>query len=417
MGVSAMILVALGVPLAIAVRQSILNSEVVELQARAARTLTEIESPLDPRQISAAQAEPDANSLFSVYDGSGRLVFGSGPARPDDATRRALAGGTVSLTGRRIVIATPITDNATERITGALRLAESLDEVNRKSRLAWLTMLLSGGGALALGWFVARRLAGSLSRPVSDLATAASRLGDGGALTGMPSSGIPEIDTLAGALSESSRRVSDALARERRFSADVSHQLRTPLTGLRLALEAARTGETPLAIEPALDDLTRIEQTVEHLLAFARDAMPATASVRLDQPVRRAVERWTERVAARGRSIAFSISEPVTAQASTTSVDQILDVLIDNALHHGQGTIKLAQRRLPGGGAIDVSDQGNGLKPADAERIFRRGEGRGTGIGLALARSIAEAEGGRLVLAHHHPTAFSLILLAAEESD
>jgi signal transduction histidine kinase len=276
-------------------------------------------------------------------------------------------------------------------------------------------MAATGLAALALGWLIAKRLARRLSQPVTDLAAAATRMGDGGALLRpLQPSGINEIDTLATALADSSERINDALARERRFSADVSHQLRTPLAGIRLRLETARDQRDPDLITLVLDDLHRLEQTVDHLLTFARDAIPATSTVRIDDAARQARERWNDRVVAAHRTIAVTTSEPVTTRGSTASIEQILDVLIDNALHHGVNGIAITQRRIAGGAAIDVSDEGTG--PHDAERIFHRGHGNRNGIGLALARSIAEAEGGRLILARQAPTTFSLILLEPDQN-
>ena len=112
-----------------------------------------------------------------------------------------------------------------------------------------------------------------------------------------------------------------------------------------------------------------------------------------------------------GRELNVTAAEPIATRGSATSVAQILDVLIDNALQHGHGDIDISQRRITGGGAVDVRDQGDRVAPSEAERIFERGHGAHHGIGLALARSIAEAEGGRLVLARAQPTMFSLILL------
>ena len=86
-------------------------------------------------------------------------------------------------------------------------------------------------------------------------------------------------------------------------------------------------------------------------------------------------------------------------------------MLLENAIRHGRGAVTVATRQIPGGAAIDVADEGGVLDPTASERIFRRGEGKGTGIGLALARSLVEADGGRLVLSHQNPTTFSLILL------
>jgi signal transduction histidine kinase len=415
-GVSALILVVLGIPLAIAVHQSILNSEVVELQATAARTLTEINVPINIAQLDAVSGEPDAPPPFSVYDSQGRIVFGDGPPVGDAPVAKALRGIPASTTSGEIVVATPINDDTTENVVGALRLTESLGGANHRSRLVVLVMAATGLVALAGGWMIASRVARRLSRPITDLASAAERIGDGGVVERAEHYGVHEIDTLATALSTSSERVSQALARERRFSADVSHQLRTPLTALRLRLEAARTDRSADTIDHALDDLSRVEQTVAHLLAFARDSMPSTATVQLDLATRQAVDRWSQRARSVGRSVTVTTSEPVVTRGSARSVDQILDVLIDNALNHGSGRVQLTQRRLARGGAVDVIDEGSTIPPGDSERIFHRGHGEHNGIGLALARSIAEAEGGRLVLAHLQPTTFSLILLYSDQN-
>ncbi|MDQ1709607.1 MAG: hypothetical protein QOG49_992 [Frankiaceae bacterium] len=413
-GVSAAILLALGIPLAIAVQRAFLNAEVVELQARAAHALVEIDVPLDRKQLAKIRSEPDSQPSFTVYDAGGSLVFGPGPPAPDGAVRAALGGTTSSMVDGRIVVATPITDRSSERVVGALRLTESLGEANRRTHVAWWQMGAAGLLALALGWGTARRLARTLARPLTDLAAAAARLGDGGTFESVPSSGIHEIDTLRAALSDSSERINDALARERRFSADVSHQLRTPLTRLRLRLERGGPGGAP-QISGALDDLDTVEQTVDHLLAFARDAMPSQTTVDLDPCARRAVDRWRDRAAAEGRALTVSSAGPTPVQGSAASVDQILDVLIDNSIHHGGGDISVDVRVLTGGGAIDVTDSGAGVKAGDEERIFERGYGAGTGIGLALARSLAEAEGGRLLLVHARPAKLSLILLDPDE--
>ncbi|MCU1365029.1 MAG: sensor histidine kinase, partial [Ilumatobacteraceae bacterium] len=158
-GVSALILLVLGIPLALAVHSSILDSEVVELQATAARALAEIEVPLDLHQIEQIGAEPDAPPPFSVYDAAGTIIFGVGPSSTDPAIQQALAGNPTSTTRDEIVVVTPITDHATERVVGVLRLTEPLTGVDHRSRVAWAIMALAGALALTIGWLIATRVA------------------------------------------------------------------------------------------------------------------------------------------------------------------------------------------------------------------------------------------------------------------
>ncbi|MGI8754337.1 MAG: ATP-binding protein [Acidimicrobiales bacterium] len=411
-GVTAAILVILGIPLAVAVHRLIIDAEVVKLQAAATRTLAEISVPFDRRELAAIRGETDAPPPFTVYDATGHRVFGAGPRRADALVRQALRGNLATRITETIDVASPISDRAPdERVIGAVRVTESLAGADHRSRVAWLLMAGSAGLAIGLAWLIGNRLARRLSQPIIDLASGAERIGDGGTLTRPSSSGIDEIDSLALALADSTERVNEALARERRFSADVSHQLRTPITALRLQLEAARDDEDRLAIGPALNDLDRLEDTVDHLLAVARDAMPIVSNARLDQAVRDASRRWQARAEAVGRAVRPVIVDTAAMRGSAASIAQILDVLVDNALHHGRGTVEIAVRPLPGGAALDVSDEGDGIVLSDIGRIFDRGHGNGHGIGLALARSIAEAEGGRLVLTHVQPTTFSLILV------
>ncbi len=101
-------------------------------------------------------------------------------------------------------------------------------------------------------------------------------------------------------------------------------------------------------------------------------------------------------------------------QASPSSIEQVLDVLLDNAFERGHGQITMTLRAIAGGAAIDIDDEGALPDDIDEETLFRRGHGHNNGIGLALARSLAEAEGGRVLLVRRQPTTFSLVLLSAD---
>lgn len=415
-GVTAFVLVALGIPLAIVFQRSILRAEVVDLQATAAEVLTEIEVPIDPVQLAALQSEPDAPPPFQIYDGTGQLIVGDGPPTADRAVMVALEGSTASTTDDAVVVATPITDQG-ESVVGVLRVTESLSDVNDSTRQAWLIMAVAGLVAIGGAWIIADRLSRRLAGPIIDLADAAQHMESAGVFGAIPSTGITEVDVLNAALVTSSASTSEALMRERRFSADVSHQLRTPLAGLRLKLEAAGATGLHDTNGPALDDLERLEQTVDHLLSFARDAVPLSSTCNSARTVVATAANWKQRAAASGRDINATVRPGVASsrddtRASATAISQVLDVLIDNALQHGSGSITVSVRSLAGGVAIDVTDEGSIEQHANEAELFERHRGMNLGIGLALARSITEAEGGRLVLSHREPTTFSMLLLS-----
>ncbi|HKA84209.1 MAG TPA: HAMP domain-containing sensor histidine kinase, partial [Acidimicrobiales bacterium] len=191
---------------------------------------------------------------------------------------------------------------------------------------------------------------------------------------------------------------------------DASHQLRTPLTRLRLALESigvdgADAKSRDALIDEALGHADRLETTIEELLALARDVHADEASTDLRAALDELDAQWRERFALLDRRFDVRMN-PGAARASVspTALRHVLDVLVTNALDHGAGRVTVTAAPVAGGGVtIDVGDEGAGF--ADPEAAFsRRGpDATGHGIGLALARSLIEAEGGRLVLARAGP--------------
>jgi signal transduction histidine kinase len=421
-GVTAFVLLALGIPLAIVVQREIVSSRVIEVQAKVAAALAEVAVPIDTTQLDALASDPDAPPPFSVYDGDGRLVFGDGPAVPDGPTSEALAGQTShsrtdSDADGDIVVAMPISDKD-DHVVGAIRMVDPKGGSDARVRSAWAVMALSGAIALLVAWLIARRLARQLTAPIERLAIAATDLGSGNAPADLPASGVDEIDAVADALSSSSTRIAEALARERRFSADVSHQLRTPLAGMRLKLEAPHaTAQASSLAATTLEDLDRVDVTVTHLLAVARDATPHAEPSSVDDVIDRAGARWQATITHQGRHAQWRAGTERMVTAAGNSIDQIVDVLIDNALRHGEGDLTIAARPLGNAVAIDVTDSGSIPDEVTSGRLFERGEGEGHGIGLALARSLATAEGGRLLLTSRHPTTFTLFVPASVDTD
>lgn len=414
--VAGLVVLGLGVPLAVVVQRFYEDRAVVDLQRRAAEASAEISLPLEPANIARAAKETDAPGEFSVYDATGRRLYGSGPARGDDPVSRALGGAASSDHGHdELVVATAITERVTEGVVGAIRVAQPADVVAGQARRAWLLMAGLVAAAFAVAVAVAASQARRLSEPIARLAGQAVGLGRGDFAPRLGPSGVAEVDTVAAALGDSAARLAELLARERSFSADVAHQLRTPLAGLRLRLEhALRSDDRGHSVEGALAEVDRLEATVEHLLALARDAHQASGALAVADVLHAVDERWQSRFTHAHRALTVHDAEWLPAvHASDVSIGQVLDVLVDNALRHGRGTVGVRARPAAGGLVIEVDDEGAGIPDDRLAAVFDRHEGSGNGIGLALARTIIEAEGGRLLLVRGQPPCFHLILPAA----
>jgi signal transduction histidine kinase len=361
--------------------------------------------------------DPNDGTHLAVYVDRGLRILGTGPEGGDPAVYAALHGeiSNKDLNGE-LVVAVPVTHDTD--VIGAVRAASPVMAVYRQVVLVWLGMLGLGGLAIGMVWLVARRQARRLARPLEELSEAARRLGQGDFSVRTTPAAIPEIDSVGSALNSTAGRLDAMLARERSFSADASHQLRTPLTGLRLRLEAALEHpgqDLRQAITDGIAAADRLEQTIEELLALARDTRSSNATP-LDLPVLldEIEAGWHDRLAAQDRALHVAVDPlaPVSL-ASTAAVRQVLTVLLDNAATHGSGTVSVAVRNAADALAIDVSDEGIGITAPEPELFTRRSRlADGHGIGLALARSLAEAEGGRLRLTRPAPPTFTLLVPA-----
>ena len=287
-----------------------------------------------------------------------------------------------------------------ERVTGALLAQRSDAEATSDARAAWLLIGAVSLGIIAVAIVAAMLLARRLARPLERVAGAARRLGHGDFSVRSQRTGIPEVDEVGAALDATAARLDDLLRRERAFSADASHQLRTPLQALRIELEAVELrGGAPEEIAAALAQVDRLSATIDTLLAVARDADPRDDVVDLGALIDDAESRWRGTLAADGRPLRVRLpADRARARASGPVVREVLDVLIDNSQRHGAGAVTLTLERRDGWLGVDVSDEGPGFNEPD--RAFARGAGGGAGhgLGLALARSLAEAEGGSLTI-------------------
>jgi signal transduction histidine kinase len=412
-------LLLFGLPLAVAVRMVYVDDERTELAhlAEQAAAVVSIDSIRGTDPVELPSTERDVT--IGIYDVGGRRVRGTGPPAVDATAARALTGQLAEHTGRReFLVAVPVRQG--EEVVGLVRVSSSTTSADRRAALTWAAMLGLAALALLAAGLVARRQAGRLTRPLTQLAGAAHALGDGDFSVRSERSGIAEIDTAAVALDTTAARLQALLTRERAFSANASHQLRTPVTGLRLTLEAALAGDgTGLrnAAARAIEATDRLERTIEELLAIARADTADRGVLDIDALLD---DLRTERIGvlatqARGMRVERDDALP-TVTASPMAVRQILAVLVDNAIEHGVGTVTLRAREAMDALALDISDEGTFPSGSRWTQLFERSDSGRAGLGLTIARALAEAEGGRLVLTSTDgPTTFTLFLSAEPE--
>ena len=404
-GVALLAIATLAIPLSVRLANDARDQSSARLERAAAAATQRV-----PNTITAKShiALPDLayDGELAVYDIGGARRGGEGPDTADAASRLALSGHTSDqVTGSDRVVAVPVVHGL--RVVAAVRAAEPIDVTSDQIERQRLTIALFAAAAIAIAIIVGLWLSAVLSRPLARLRDAATRLGHGDFTVRAPRSGIAEADAAASALNDTAVRLEELVDRERTFSAHASHQLRTPLASLRLAVEAelAQPRSDPkTALEEVLNETDRLEATIEDLLLLARGTEePGPAD--LHAVVRDARDRWHGRYAAVGRSLHVRTVRDahLEAHASTAALGQILDVLLDNALQHGRGMVQLSLRPGVGGGAvISVEDDGPGVT-GDAASVFSANARGGHGFGLPLAAALADAEGARLRLAHRGP--------------
>ena len=306
-----------------------------------------------------------------------------------------------------LVAAAPIIDETT--FYGAVRVSQLMGEVQDRVRRVIAGLVIIGLGALFAGLIVAFVLAGSFSRPLRKLAAVAKRLG-GGDLTARAETieGASEIVQLARSFDDMADRLEATVKAQREFVSNASHQLRTPLTGMKLRIEAAMAGgpseEVRRQLEAADTEVDRLAGIVNRLLVMARRIEEGGPSeIDLDEAVHRALERWRERASRQGATLTAT-GEGGRAMGESADLDQILDNLIDNAVAYAPGPVKIETGRADGRAFLAVEDVGPGIAADERHRVtdrFFRGRTApkgGTGLGLAIVRDLAEKWGGTVIV-------------------
>lgn len=414
----ALALLIFSVPLGIAVRHLYVADEQGELERSALQTAVGV----SPRFSSGDPAElpvVESGSELGLYDANGVKVSGQGPNQADASVRTALTGDVgKGQTSSALVVSVPVAYD--EQVLGVVRAASPVSALQHRIWFTWAAIAVVAAISMALATLLATVLARRLSTPLGAVAEASQRLGGGDFSVRADRSGVAEIDMVASAMNATASRLGEVVERERLIAGNVSHQLRTPVAGLRATLEHALVDpSTDLrsAAERAVESARTLETTIEDIIGLTRGDVRPLPELDVVPVVERLQRRWNGPLAEAGRPLRIEVtSRPATVRAAAQAIEQILDVLVENALRHGAGAVVISVRSLEGAIAVDVTDEGSGI--SDDDDVFTRGVSTtgGPGIGLALARGLASDQGARLLLTQRKPTTrFTLLLLGTPE--
>jgi signal transduction histidine kinase len=340
---------------------------------------------------------PPSDELFFEVDG--------------DLTEAAAGRVGRVATGGLLAVSVPV--RGTGGVRQVLRATVTDTALRQEVRAAWLAITGLGLVALGVAALLALRQGARLAAPLEQLAVSARRLGDGDFSVRAPHSGLPEPDEVAAALDATAVRLGTLVERSRSFGADASHQLRTPLTALRLHLDALEAAPDRAAVAAAQVEADRLEATIDELLTLTHPAGEAEP-IDLGALVRERVDSWRALAAEQGRPVVVQLAALPPVRARGAAIGQSLQVLLDNALLHGGGTITVSAQPAGGGVRLCVADEGPDL-PENRVPENRVPENPtapgGGGRGLPLARALVEAEGGRLSIERGRPGAMVCLLL------
>jgi len=393
--------------------------EVALLSVSAPAVLTApgaLESPVSGRQI-VVEVLDAHGSILARSEALGAVLL------PQDRLARAAirAGRTgfesISLGGRPFrVYAAPIADASGPAAGGAVLVASDYSDISDTTSHLIALLILSGLGAAALAGAAAALLTRRGLRPLRGLAEAAEEI----ERTGDASQRLPEanardeIGGLTGVLNRMLGGLERSRVSERRFLADASHELRTPVTTLRGNVEyAVRHGAGAEILAELQRDATRLARLVDDLLTLERagEAPPRVELVSLDALAHGA--------AAAQERVKLGPVSPVAVRGDEEALGRALGNLVENGLAHGppEGTVTVSVSAREGRALIHVSDEGNGPDRADHEHLFERfwrgarvTAEPGSGLGLAIVAAIVERHGGDVTV---HGSTFTIAIPGA----
>jgi signal transduction histidine kinase len=404
---------AFAVPLAIAMTRLLESRALDGLQGRVEQFALWLDVTRDCGELQLRVAQADTDAVEVTVVGSDRVVVATtAPTIPPRLAEEAVSDTATGRVGRhvgdgRLAVATLLTTTVCGRPL-ILHVAAPDAELQRSLVVAWSSILAVAAVVAVLAAGAGAQLARRLARPFEALTEAATRLGDGDFSVRAPRSGLEEADAIAVALDGTAERLGRAVERSAAFTADASHQLRTPLTALRLQLESLElTGADASGVAAALAEADRLEATIAELTALTRLDTPEVA-VDLGALVAARLASWQAVALETGREVHGQLLPVPTVLVRPAAIAQAVEVLVDNALRHGRGTVTIrvapARPDDPAGIVrVSVEDEGQAV-------VLERPGGRG----LTLARTLVAGEGGQLAISSGPDGTTATIVLPAQ---
>ncbi|MET8359026.1 HAMP domain-containing sensor histidine kinase [Micromonospora sp. NPDC005171] len=304
-----------------------------------------------------------------------------------------------------LVVGVPLSASATYFEVNSLRELEQTFRVLALA-LTSVAVLVAGSGA-TLAWYATRHGL----RPLTAVADAAEKIAAGDFTARLDPATDPDLTRLSSSFNQMVDRLARRIERDRRFAADVSHELRSPLQTLAAAASVlARRREhqderTATAAGLVADEIDRFQRLVNDLIDLARSDQPAH---RAPVDVVELAGETCDGYDLPGALVRLAPDVPPTWHVERRRIAQILANLLDNAVTHGGGPVAVRLGRDGDSGVIEVDDDGPGVPVEDREAIFdrfvrgrvahTRGTGDGTGLGLALVAQHATAHGGHVMV-------------------
>ena len=360
-----------------------------------------------PDDQRAALEDPNFDYVVQIWTGDGGVTYSSHPSRwlPE---RAVLGFADVDIDGRPWRIFSTTARDRVIRVAQPLAVRQQLAAATAR-RSVTPVLIAAPLVALALWWLVGLSLS-----PLRGLVVAV-RARDSESLAPLHVAGLPsEITPLVEALNALLARLSASFGAQRSFIADAAHELRSPLTALKLQLDLARRAPDDASRAAALHELAsgmeRLRHLVEQLLALARaepgGAEAAFADTDLSEAARQGAADVVALASSRAVEMELDAPQPVTVRADPAALRMLARNLIDNAVRYAgnHGRVHVQVVAEAGDAVLRVDDSGPGIPADERTRVFDRfyrrdsGETTGSGLGLAIVRAIAERHGARVEL-------------------